>query len=598
VTDTPILRLDGSVGAIIGVSEDVTELRRNAAMLQFAQDITNALTQSFELGEQLERLARVSVPRLADGSAVYLLDGEHAAKLVALHHRDPEYEKRLRDHLERHGVRLEAATGTGAALREGATSWLPRIDDDVLAGIARDADHLAELRSLAVTSSLSVPLKGRAGTIGAIAFFTGGERRLSEDDVRLAEEVCARAGILVENAKLYDARQRDAEAQRYHAALLGALFEASPDGVLVVDQDARVLSYNRRFVDMWGFEDDLVARSDDDALLDSAMGKVADPRAFIGRVRSVYSGPRAPARDELRLADGRIFDRHGVPLYGEDGGFYGWAWSFRDITTAHEQQAQVMAAGERFAALARTLQQSLLPPSLPSPERIEFAGRYHPAMEGTEIGGDFYDVFAVEGDWVLVIGDVCGKGPAAAALTALIRYTIRAVAMHTHDPAGVLTELNTVMLAEAASGSGPAADDRFATVCCLWLSPRPEGYVTVKVACGGHPLPLMLRADGTVEAVGAPGTLIGVLADVDITSTSLRLVPGEGIVVVTDGVLEARDGGGLQLDEAGLVELLDRVKDRSPAEITQAVERHALERQGGVARDDIAVLVARVQPVT
>jgi serine phosphatase RsbU (regulator of sigma subunit) len=361
----------------------------------------------------------------------------------------------------------------------------------------------------------------------------------------------------------------------------------------VVDVNGNVLTYNRRFLEIWGFDPELAKESSEDSLLEEATNKVAAPSVFLERVRYLYANPSGLVQDEVLLADGRTLDRHGAPLKGEDGEYFGWAWYFRDITAERDRQAEITAIGEQFAALARTLQQSLLPPALPRLHGIDLAARYHPALEGLEVGGDFYDVFPVGDAWVIVLGDVCGKGAAAAALTALVRYTLRAAAMHNDDPAMMLVELNAAMLADNPDD----IDGRFATVCCMRLVSAP-GQVDVTVACGGHAPAHVTRADGTVEAVGTYGTILGVVPDVHVSSVEVTLHEGDSLIAVTDGVLEARDVAGDQFEDAGLDELLASVHDRSAADIAAQIERRALAHQGGIARDDIAIVVAQVERTT
>ena len=168
------------------------------------------------------------------------------------------------------------------------------------------------------------------------------------------------------------------------------------------------------------------------------------------------------------------------------------------------------------AYIARTLQESLLPSELPDIPGIEAAARFRPTGEGNDMGGDFYDLFAT-GDkgWTVVVGDVCGKGPDAAAVTALARYTLRAAAMRDRLPSRGLHMLNEALLRQRS-------DRRFCTVAYAYLEPV-DGHARVGFASGGHPLPLLLRRDGTVETVGAAGTLLGVVPDPTFVDRSLEL---------------------------------------------------------------------------
>ena len=238
------------------------------------------------------------------------------------------------------------------------------------------------------------------------------------------------------------------------------------------------------------------------------------------------------------------------------------------------------------AYIARTLQHSLLPAELPDIPGIEAAARFRPTGEGNEVGGDFYDLFESGGrGWTVVMGDVCGKGPDAAAVTALARYTLRAAAMRERLPSRSLGLLNEALLRQRD-------DRRFCTVAYAYLEPMSEG-ARVGFASGGHPLPLLLRADGTVQLVGEPGTLLGVVPDPSFSDKSVSLAPGDALVFYTDGVIEGR-GTGPPLDEEGLAELVATCVGAGADAIAACVEDAAIAAQNGRPRDDIAVLVLRV----
>jgi PAS domain S-box-containing protein len=238
--------------------------------------------------------------------------------------------------------------------------------------------------------------------------------------------------------------------------------------------------------------------------------------------------------------------------------------------------------------IAQTLQRSLLPPVLPSIPGVEVAARFHAAGEGFEVGGDFYDLFATRSEgWAAVIGDVCGKGPDAAAITALARYTLRAAAMQVTEPSRILALLNEAMLQDAAH------PNRFCTVAYAALQPAGAG-VDVKLASGGHPLPFVLRADGRVERLGTSGTLIGIVPDVELEDTEARLGPGDTLVLYTDGVVDARTNGD-PLGEEGLAELLATWRSLDAVTIAERIERAAVEHWGGTVGDDVAVVVLRAR---
>jgi serine phosphatase RsbU (regulator of sigma subunit) len=236
--------------------------------------------------------------------------------------------------------------------------------------------------------------------------------------------------------------------------------------------------------------------------------------------------------------------------------------------------------------IAQTLQASLLPPVLPEIERLETAALYRAAGEGHEVGGDFYDVFSTGGDqWFAVIGDVCGKGAEAAAVTALARYTLRAAVVQHRSPARMLRWLNDAMLRQK---TGPT---RFATIACVRFDIDKDG-TTATVACGGHPSPRVLRTTGLVESIGEPGTLLGVLGKVRLEDRSTRLGHGDALVLYTDGLTEAgaprRVWTPEQLDAA--------VASARRASAQEIVERLAQEALGDEPpRDDLALLAVKVR---
>jgi PAS domain S-box-containing protein len=239
------------------------------------------------------------------------------------------------------------------------------------------------------------------------------------------------------------------------------------------------------------------------------------------------------------------------------------------------------------AYIARTLQQSLLPVELPDIPGIETAARFRPTGEGNEVGGDFYDLFQTGGrGWTVVMGDVCGKGPDAAAVTALARYTLRAAAMRERLPSRALAVLNEALLRQRD-------DRRFCTVAYAYLEKLDEG-ARAGISTGGHPLPLLLRADGSVEPVGAPGTLLGVVPDPSLEDQAVTLAPGDSLVFYTDGVIESRTNSHGVLDERRLAELVATCAGRDPDAIATRIEEAAVMSQNGRPKDDIAVLVLRV----
>ncbi|WP_327167263.1 PP2C family protein-serine/threonine phosphatase [Streptomyces subrutilus] len=254
----------------------------------------------------------------------------------------------------------------------------------------------------------------------------------------------------------------------------------------------------------------------------------------------------------------------------------------------------VAAERERRAdaeRLARTLQRTLLPPALPTVPGLHAAAAYHPASVD-EIGGDFYDLFPLDdGRWAFFLGDVCGKGAEAAALTSLTRYTLRAAAIYDPDPCTALANLDAVLKGEY-QGDTP----RFCTAVFGVLDAASDGSFTVTLAGGGHPPTLAVRADGTVEPVStAGGQLIGLLPDPHFVQATTRLAPGDALLLYTDGLIEARTADGSMLGEEGLARHLTGHAARGADGLLATVHKLFTDLGSGVS-DDTALLALSVPP--
>jgi PAS domain S-box-containing protein len=244
---------------------------------------------------------------------------------------------------------------------------------------------------------------------------------------------------------------------------------------------------------------------------------------------------------------------------------------------------------EERSRIARTLQESLLPPLLPELPGIDVAARFRAAGAGLEVGGDFYDLFQIgEAGWAVAIGDVCGKGTGAAAVTALARYTVRAAAMRQDDPSQILALLNDALLTQHQ-------DRRFATVLYGRVSGNGNGTpVSFEFASGGHPLPLVLTSEnGGAHEVGAPGTLLGVVGNPSLRDERVSLRPGDALVLYTDGVTDAGAPDRIWTPEQ-LAAAVGSARGLDADTIAEQVLRTALGAVDGEPRDDIAIIVLKV----
>jgi serine phosphatase RsbU (regulator of sigma subunit) len=328
---------------------------------------------------------------------------------------------------------------------------------------------------------------------------------------------------------------------------------------------------------------------------DLAVPRIADQCSIDTDEQSSYRGETIVATEAGRSAMSvpiKVRDRvFGTMNFARSAP--GSGYDAEDVKLAEElaRRAAIAIDNSRvhaeLRATARTLQESLLPPHLPAARGLELAARFRPAGAGMQVGGDFYDIFETAPDqWAIVVGDVCGKGAEAAALTALTRYTVRTAAMYEKEPRGVLSVLNQALLRQRG-------DYRFTTVvfCLLDLSgERP----TLRLASGGHPQPLLLRADGSTQIVRAAGPLLGVLADAGFQDQQVELEQGDLLVLYTDGLTDALAPQQM-LDEDGLLQTLAGCGGLSAGEVCQRLEEFAL---GGCVdrapRDDVALVVAKL----
>jgi sigma-B regulation protein RsbU (phosphoserine phosphatase) len=372
-----------------------------------------------------------------------------------------------------------------------------------------------------------------------------------------------------------------------------AFYERAPCGYLSTLPDGTITRTNETFLSMLGCgRAELLGRRRFAELLTGG-GRIYHETHFApllqmqGRVREI-------ALDLVR-ADGARLPVLVNAVLERDGG--GRPVLVRlavfDATERREYERELLRAKERAEAseeraqlLARTLQQTLIPPAPPVIPGLDVAAVYRPASTGAEVGGDFYDIFALgAGDWMVAIGDVCGKGVDAAVVTALARHTIRAAAVHASRPSEVLATLNEVLRHHPTK--------RFCTVAVARMRQRDDGW-TVTLSCGGHP-PALLQRGGAARPLpfGPLGTLLGVFPVPDVRDEEAVLRPGDRLLLFTDGVTEGRRGADL----FGEQRLVGTVASSGPsaAELAGGVLAEVEQFQSGDLRDDVAIVAVCVR---
>jgi len=367
------------------------------------------------------------------------------------------------------------------------------------------------------------------------------------------------------------------------------LFDHAPCGYVTTRTDGTIVDLNATLVEWLGYaKQDLIGRRFTTLL--SAAGRIYYETHFApllqlhSRVDGIAIDLVAADRtrlsvllaanltnDEPQLIRTVVFDARDRRSYEQE------------LLRAREEAESERS---RVHALAATLQRTLLPPRLSPPSGMEVAAYYHPASVD-DVGGDFYDVFPLgAGRWALFLGDVVGKGVDAAVITSLTRYTLRAAAILDQDPITVLNTLDTALHQEY-----PNDNPRFCTVVFGVLTPCDTGY-TVELASGGHPPPLVIRVDGSVQYQEMPGgQLVGILSSPHFESTTLDLGPGDTLVFYTDGLTEARLANSRnRYDDSGaLLEFAAAHAPTTARAITTALEQ-LLTSLGDGLEDDTAIL--------
>jgi sigma-B regulation protein RsbU (phosphoserine phosphatase) len=441
-------------------------------------------------------------------------------------------------------------------------------------------------------SVVVAPLVSPDGVMGVIEFFNRSAHAPSAEQL---EDVAMAGGQLA----AYLSRLRVEDRLRASEESSAAIAQAALDCIITIDHHGRVLDFNPAAESTFGYDRDATIGRLLADLIIPAEFREAHERALAAYVqngtptilgrRLELAGMRADGSTfPVELTVTRLGSRQ-PPVFA---GF------IRDITerrTAEEQLGRLLEReqaeraraeqAERAARdVAQALQRSLLPPHLPSITGLELGAAYRAGAAGWEVGGDFYDVFKLgRGRWAIAIGDVCGKGPQAASLTGMVRYALRSAAVRESSPTAVLELVNEELVRDG--------HDDFCTAIFATVDVR-DGAPTVRMAVGGHPLPLLARANGTVETVGRPGALLGAFPQMRAHDVELHLGPRDLLLLYTDGLTEARTADG-RFGAPRLASLLARVADRHPQSVAEQIDEAVLAARVQEAADDVALLAVR-----
>jgi PAS domain S-box-containing protein len=617
---SPVRDADGAIVEAAVIARDISATRRMQRQRERLQAVSSALSEAIGPEQVVDAVLTQGFAAVdADAAVVALtVPGSRRLRLLGMRGYRPELARQMRE------LTVDSPLPLSEAIRTGRPVWIEDGGD----AARRYPDEAArfELERESVVAAL--PLIARGHTIGALGLRFRRAKQVDADErafmVTLAHQ-CAQA---VERARLFDAEQRarrhaeEARRRAEYLARASALLTGSLNPAATLAQVARLAV--PELAD-WAFVELLQPNGEITreviAHRDPARERWAhelaeryplDPDAPYGSPKVIRTGEAEllpEITDEMLeavAADGQHLDvlrelglRSGmvVPLRARGRvlgdialarGESGRRFDEDDLAMAQQlaDRCAVALDNARLFAersyIAKTLQEGLLPAALPDIPRVELAVEYRAGTLETDVGGDFYDVFAAGDSWLFVAGDVVGKGAKAAAITGLARHTLRAAAQYERSPADMLRVLNRAMLDEFTD------DEQFCTVAIAALHGEQ-----LRIASGGHPLPLVLRCSGDVHPAGRPGALIGVLDDPPLHDETITLAAGDTVVLYTDGITDAQGPHG-RFGAERLAAVLAMLVALPPAQVIDRIDRAASAYRTGDPADDSAIVAFRL----
>lgn len=628
---------DGTVTGMVGVARDVTERHETREELDRAREDVVAETERLErlqsLTASLSRaVSQEDVANVLVAQAIRATDATAAS--VSILSEDGE------------SLNILSSSGYDFMSHEGWDRWPVSVDhplgEAIRTGEPRWSETRAELlqRHPGASSTpgierfgafVALPLLSAGRVIGVIGLSFEEDRRFSDVEREHLLAMTGQVAVALERSRLYEEAERARLAARRANERLMFLSNATQLLAGSLDYDETVSTLARLcvpdFADWVGVDlvepggqirQLVVVHEDPERLqyakdirerfppdLDEAQGLANVLRTGLSEFYPEMPEELlklAPAEQQEIARNLKLSSVMIVPLEvrGEILGAMTLAYAESERHYEEPDLRMVESLGRRAAIaidnarvyhdrdhMARTLQRSLLPPALPQIPGAQMAARYEPFGDGHEVGGDFYDAFSVADDeWGIVIGDVCGKGAEAAAVMGIARFTTRAIAMSERRPSALLAGLNGALLQQTAGA-------RFCTACYCRVHRNDAGF-RVTVSLAGHPRPVVLRSDGSVQEVGSPGTFLGVFEDAKVFDEVVDLLPGDALVLFTDGVF----GRTSMAAGAELFAASEREMGSSAGGIADQLITGIIDRDGERFSDDVAVLVFRVDELT
>lgn len=576
--------------------------RRLIARLQALDEITDSALSTLELDALLDTILERAVRYLhAHTSAILLLD-ETGSRLEVRRAWGVE-----EGELGQFAASLPASFA-GQVLRERRPVVVSDADQEP--SLAGTYLHRHGVRSL-----LEVPMRVRERIIGVAHVDTRFRHEFSPEEISLFEKFADRAAVLIENARLYEEQRRLAEQARRLAAEARTLYEVSQNLVESMELQERLRAIATHLCRVTGATRCTIGLREGHRLaVEFVPNGQADERWEIDALawgpglrrvleageETLWSAADGPLA-EVALWERCHFESALLLPLAYSGAIIGFIGldepgRSRDFTPDQVRLARAIAAQaavaiqnarvfERERTIARTLQEVFLPKQPPVIPGYEIAPCYEAAYANEQVGGDYFDFIELgEGGVGLVLGDVCGKGVAAALYTASAKHTLRAFAMEDPDPQRVVTRLNLALARQMTD------ECAFVTLVYALLDARTGALTYVNAA---HPPPLLYDPrSGEFKELISTGGLVGAWPEIEYSQRRVKLPPGSVLAFYTDGVTEARRGSRM-LETGGVRHVIQASAVLSAREIARQIHQAALRQCGGNLRDDVAIVVLK-----
>lgn len=612
----PVRNALGQIERWIGTATDIDSQKRANENLQFVLEISRVFSTASTVDQICTSFAQLAVERFADWCIVVLNDENNTLHAANILHRDPDKVRWVQSYSERYPI---DDPGFRAMLDRREPTLIELIDDDMLKKSARDDEHLTLLRALEMHSAIVAPFVATDRVIGGVVMYSAESRRAFEqNDVAVVRTLAERAATAIENAQLLAGEQQARRRLQFIGRAAATVYETLDITASFGELMRLVVAEFGDFAVAMRLGGETVVRVIAAAHRDADKDDIVHQLVGVRTLHTEAEKDFAAVLRVNRLARIERFEPEGlaqslwpylateviklqprgsitIPLHSR-GNVYGAIVVYYgcDDRLPTEADAEILTEIGRHASIAmenaevfererrmsETLQESLLPPSLPRLPGMAFDAVYLPSASVAQVGGDWYDAYRLEdGSVVLSAGDVTGRGAGAAVIMGKVRNLFAIAPSYERDPARILDTVESVMARRYP--------DSIITAFLAIIDPQRE---TMRYANAGHPIPLLRRAGG-VEELRGEGLPLGLRRETEPTqSVTVNLHDAKLLVVYTDGLVEAYHdvlAGYSRLQEVVASDAV--LHTHNPAHF---IEESCLSER---ADDDVAILTVSFQ---